>query len=112
MLILIKKKSFVSCTQGILYYIFYIIITLLYKFWKILGVQYVGFVMIAFGVADVLGSYGFGYVIKYVGRIPCFIVAALINYASIGVMLFWKPNSESMFILYLIAVLWGLGDAV
>ena len=61
--------------------------------------------MICFGISDVIGSYGFGYVIKFTGRIPCFFIAAIFNLISITVMIYWTPNSESMLILYLIAVL-------
>ena len=50
--------------------------------------------------------------IKYTGRVPVFIFAALINYVCICIMIVWKPNDESSMVLYLIAILWGLGDAV
>jgi predicted MFS family arabinose efflux permease len=76
------------------------------------GVNQVGLVMICFGVADTLGSYGFGYAIKYIGRIPCFLVAAGLNYLSLGLLIFWQPSLESSYVLYIIAVLWGLADAV
>ena len=42
--------------------------------------------MICCGVSGTLGSYFFGYVTKYVGRIPCLVLAALMNYATITVM--------------------------
>jgi len=50
------------------------------------GVNYVGLVIICCGVSDALGSYLFGYVIEKFGRIPCFVLAALMNYATITVM--------------------------
>lgn len=84
-------KSFVSCVRG---------------------VDNVGLVMICYGVADVLGSYGFGYAIKYVGRIPIFLFAALSNYAIILAMIFWEPSEATSYSLFLMAVAWGLSDAV
>lgn len=39
--------------------------------------------MITYGVADTLGSYLFGYVIKYTGRLPIFILAATMNFGTI-----------------------------
>lgn len=27
-------------------------------------------------------------------------------------MILWKPNSESALVLYLVAILWGLGDSI
>ena len=76
------------------------------------GIENVGLVMISYGIADTFGSYGFGYVIKYIGRIPCFLIAAVLNYATILLMFLWVPTPESTYVLYLIAVLWGLADAV
>ena len=68
--------------------------------------------MICFGVADTLGSYFFGFLTKFVGRIPIFICAAVLNYVTIMIMLFWVPTAETKFLLYIIAILWGLSDAV
>jgi predicted MFS family arabinose efflux permease len=68
--------------------------------------------MICYGVSDTIGSYGFGYIIKYLGRIPCFVTAACLNLIAILIMLFWKATPDNTFVLYLIAVIWGLGDAV
>lgn len=68
--------------------------------------------MICFGVADTFGSYGFGWIIKYVGRIPCFVTAAMLNYGTILLMFLWVPTLDNTYVLYIIAVLWGLADAV
>ena len=68
--------------------------------------------MICYGVVDTFGSYGFGYLSKLIGRFPCFIVAAILNYVAILIMLFWIPTLENKYILYLIAIMWGLSDAV
>lgn len=68
--------------------------------------------MICYGVADVGGSYGFGYVIKYVGRIPCFLIASVFNYTAMGLMIFYQPTEDNFYVLFIIAILWGLGDAV
>ena len=76
------------------------------------GVENVGLIMICYGVSDTIGSYGFGYVIKFIGRIPCFIIAAVLNYSTILLMIYWTPNEETSYILYIVAILWGLGDAV
>ena len=83
-------KSFVACAKG---------------------VDSVGFAMICFGLTDVLGSYLFGQMVKYVGRIPCFITGALINYAVIYLMLIWEVNLDEDYVFYLIPLFWGLADA-
>ena len=58
------------------------------------------------------GSYGFGYIIKYTGRIPVFVLASAINYICIIIMILWNPNNESALVLYIVAILWGLGDSI
>jgi predicted MFS family arabinose efflux permease len=68
--------------------------------------------MICYGIADVIGSYGFGFVVKYIGRLPCFVIAAVINYSMIFTMLFWTPNPQQYYVLFIIAAFWGLADAV
>ena len=68
--------------------------------------------MISLGVADTIGSYLFGFIVKYAGRVPCFLIAAVINYSMICVMIFWQPNEGQTYMLFVIPIFWGLGDAV
>lgn len=56
------------------------------------GVHVVGRVLIVFGICDALASALSGILIKWVGRIPIFIVGACINYGVILVMLLWQPS--------------------
>jgi hypothetical protein len=69
-------------------------------------------ILIAFGICDSIGSFSFGQLVKYVGRWPCFLIAAVINYALIITMFLWKPSENQMAVLFIIAGLWGLADAV
>ena len=69
--------------------------------------------MICFGVADACSSYFFGRLVKFTGRIPCFLVGALINYLMIVLMLNWNVNALNKhhdYIFYLIPALWGVAD--
>ncbi|CAF2035479.1 unnamed protein product [Rotaria magnacalcarata] len=84
-------KGFVSCT---------------------LNAKYVGLVLIAYGVCDSIGSFSFGQLVKYVGRWPCFAIAGLINYSLIITMFIWKPSEDQIAVLFVLAGLWGLADAV
>ncbi|CAF0739698.1 unnamed protein product [Rotaria sordida] len=84
-------KGFVSCT---------------------LNAKYVGLVLIAYGICDSIGSFSFGQLVKYVGRWPCFVIAALINYSLIITMFIWKPSDDQIVVLFVLAGLWGLADAV
>jgi predicted MFS family arabinose efflux permease len=83
-------KSFVACSHG---------------------VNYVGLTMICYGITDTIGSYGFGLIAKYVGRIPCFVIPICLNYAMLILMLTWVPRQDDAYILFIIAGCWGLADA-
>jgi predicted MFS family arabinose efflux permease len=83
-------RSFVTCTKGI---------------------NYVGYTMICYGVTDVIGSYLFGSLAKYLGRITCIMIGAVLNFSMIFLMLFWQPNNEQIYVLFIIPVCWGLADA-
>ena len=89
-----------------------------------------GRVLILFGVCDALASVGFGFVIKKTGRIPIFILGAIINVTVLIVMLTWAPEREKVYgkldkfykmtcnsdnyftVVYILAALWGIGDAI
>ena len=77
-----------------------------------LNAKYVGLILIAYGICDSIGSFGFGQLVKYIGRWPCFVLAALINYSLIITMFLWKPSEDQIAVLFIIAGLWGLADAV
>jgi len=77
-----------------------------------MNAKYVGLVLIAYGVCDSIGSLSFGQLVKYIGRWPCFVIAAIINYSLIITMLLWKPSENQLAVLFILAGLWGLADAV
>jgi len=74
--------------------------------------SYVGLVMVCNGIFQALSSYVFGRLVKYTGRIFVFIVAALINYSMIILMFLWDPKQSQMVLLFVIAGLWGIADAI
>lgn len=77
-----------------------------------LNAKYVGLVLIAYGICDSIGSITFGQLVKFVGRWPCFLIASLINYGLIIAMMIWKPSEDRIAVLFVLAGLWGLADAV
>ncbi|KAK7500310.1 hypothetical protein BaRGS_00008533 [Batillaria attramentaria] len=84
-------KSYISCTLGI---------------WNI------GYVMICYGVVDAICSFAFGRLVQYVGHIPFFILATLVHGGLQIALLLWAPDQDQVVIFYVIAALWGMGDAV
>ncbi|OWF34739.1 protein unc-93 homolog A-like [Mizuhopecten yessoensis] len=84
-------KSFISCTLGI---------------WN------VGYVMICYGVVDAICSFTFGRLVQYVGHIPFFILAFLVHGGTLITLLLWQPDPDRVYLFYIFAALWGMGDAV
>ncbi|XP_053380264.1 protein unc-93 homolog A-like [Mercenaria mercenaria] len=84
-------RSFISCSMGV---------------WN------VGYVMIAYGVADAACSLIIGRLVKYTGFLPWFILAFILHGGTLITLLMWKPNPDYPILFYLFAVLWGIGDAV
>ncbi|CAH1778626.1 unnamed protein product [Owenia fusiformis] len=77
-----------------------------------LGIYMVGFTIICFGVANSLCSYIFGQLMKYIGRIPFFVLAALLNYGVQIAWLLWRPDPNQLVVFFVFAALWGVSDAV
>ena len=79
------------------------------------GVHIVGRVLICYGVCDAISSVSFGFVIKVVGRVPIFILGALINLSCVIVMFYWTPTHDpwsGLPVVFVLAALWGVGDAI
>merc|ERR1712025_941966 len=76
------------------------------------GVHIVGRVLILFGICDALASIGFGFIIKKIGRLPIFILGALLNLLVLFVMLSWTPTGSTQYVVFILAALWGIGDAI
>lgn len=73
--------------------------------------RYVGLIMVCNGICYVSSSYLFGWLAKYIGRIGCFVAAAILNYAMILLMYYWEPNNHQMIVLFVIAGIWAIADA-
>ncbi|XP_071087105.1 protein unc-93 homolog A-like [Haliotis cracherodii] len=77
-----------------------------------LGIHYVGYIMICYGVVDAFCSFLFGQLVKSVGHIPFFVLAFVLHGSCQIVFLLWDPDSNSLYVFYVIAGFWGMGDAV
>ncbi|XP_072033725.1 protein unc-93 homolog A-like [Amphiura filiformis] len=77
-----------------------------------IGVAWVGYIMICFGVTDALCSFLSGRVEKYTGRIPLFALGALVHVALVIVMVVWEPSAGQKPVFFVLAAFWGLGDAI
>ncbi|CAF1059694.1 unnamed protein product [Rotaria sordida] len=77
----------------------------------LVGIRFIGLVLMCNGICQAMSSYIFGGLVKYIGRLGCFIIATLLNYATIILMYLWEPNADQIYILFIIAGLWGVAAA-
>ncbi|CAF4929431.1 unnamed protein product [Rotaria sp. Silwood1] len=76
------------------------------------GIQYIGLVMMVYGIAASIFSIIVGYVGKFHRRSLIFVIASIVCYGSLITMLLWKPYSSQMYVLYILAILQGLASAI
>jgi MFS family permease len=76
------------------------------------GVHNVGYVLICYGAVDAILSISFGPVVRRFGRVPVYTLGAFINVAMVGTMLWWKPDPDTPYVLFIIGACWGASDAV
>ena len=76
------------------------------------GVGWVGYVMICYGVTDALCSFLAGRLVKHVGRVTLFTFGAVMQMALIFTLVFWVPSKDQLVVLFIIAACWGTADAV
>nr|BAM20565.1 similar to CG4928 [Papilio polytes] len=77
-----------------------------------IGTGTVGFVMMTYGVADAIGCVVTGYIAKVTGRLPLLCTAAIVQAGLFVSILTWRPHPSEEYVLYVIAILWGLCDSV
>ncbi|XP_077203679.1 protein unc-93 homolog A [Paroedura picta] len=78
----------------------------------VLGIKFVGYVMICFSATNSLFSMLFGKISQFTGRKALFALAAIIHLACIITLLLWKPRLENPAVFFIIPALWGISDAV
>ncbi|XP_065830642.1 protein unc-93 homolog A-like isoform X2 [Oscarella lobularis] len=76
-----------------------------------LGITLIGYVIIVYGIVDAVTSFLCGRLAKHVGRLPIILSGATLNLALILFLLFWS-RSPNRAILFSVAALWGIVDAV
>ncbi|XP_030052350.1 protein unc-93 homolog A [Microcaecilia unicolor] len=78
----------------------------------VLGIQFVGYVMICFAATNAVCSVLFGKLSQYTGRIALFALAAATNIACIAALLLWKPHHDQLAVFFVFPALWGMADAI
>ncbi|XP_069463345.1 protein unc-93 homolog A-like [Ambystoma mexicanum] len=78
----------------------------------VLGLKFVGYVLICFGVSNSVCCMFFGKISQYTGRIAIFVTGAGVHAACIIALLLWKPNTDQFAVFFILSALWGIADAV
>ncbi|XP_055630034.1 UNC93-like protein [Toxorhynchites rutilus septentrionalis] len=76
-----------------------------------LGISYIGYAMISFGLANAVAAAVTPYITKVIGRFPMIIATALFHLALIVFMLLWKPTDQ-YYAYSIIVACWGLADGI
>ncbi|XP_075978023.1 UNC93-like protein [Anticarsia gemmatalis] len=76
------------------------------------GTGTVGYVMMTYGVSDAVGCFITGYMAKVFGRLPLIICALCVHGGLFVTLLWWRPHVGDDYIMFIIAMLWGLCDSV
>ncbi|ESO90997.1 hypothetical protein LOTGIDRAFT_163509 [Lottia gigantea] len=77
-----------------------------------IGIWNVGYIAICYGIVDAICCFTFGRLVQYVGHIPFFALAAVLHGSVQVTLLLWLPDPDMIYIYYILAGLWGMGDAV
>lgn len=84
-------KSFVTCT---------------------VGVHYIGFVMVCYGVTAPLSICIFSWISKKSYRSVSYVIGLAAHMSILITMLCWKPTPDDLVILYVMSAVWGVGYGV
>ncbi|KXJ84175.1 hypothetical protein RP20_CCG018066 [Aedes albopictus] len=76
-----------------------------------LGIRYIGYAMISFGLANAFAAAVTPSITKAIGRFPMIIATAIFHLALIVFMLLWKPTTD-YYAYSIIVACWGLADGV
>ena len=77
-----------------------------------IGVKWVGYVLICYGVTDACCSLLSGQVEQWTGRVAQFGLGALVHVSLVITMVVWEPNEDQLPVFFVLAAFWGMGDAI
>lgn len=78
------------------------------------GVEWVGYTNMCFGVFVTLSSWVIGHTHEWIGDVTIYTVGFVVNLIGAIWMLLWQPsgNASEFWYFFAIPALWGVGDAV
>lgn len=77
-----------------------------------IGVSWVGYAMICYGITDVIFCYVGGKLNRLVGRVALYTGAFTVQSALVLTLILWSPSPDSLAPFFIIPALWGMCDAV
>ncbi|GIY34334.1 protein unc-93 homolog A, partial [Caerostris darwini] len=76
------------------------------------GISQVGHVTICYGVVSAVMDCSVGFLVKWITRIPVFILAASSHLMMFVVLLLWRPHSDNYFLYFVLSGIYGIGASV
>ncbi|OWF56669.1 Protein unc-93-like A [Mizuhopecten yessoensis] len=77
-----------------------------------LGVEWVGYTMICFGLTNTIASPLNGVLAKWLGRPTLYLFATLLNAGFLVLLRVWTPTDHDMGLFFIIPGAWAIGDAI
>ena len=75
------------------------------------GVKWVGFSLMSYGVSSTIGSFATGKLLSYIPRYVMMVLNLLLMLALLIFLLVWN-REPSYVVVFLVPILWGICDAV
>lgn len=76
------------------------------------GISQVGHVTICYGVVSAVMDCSSGFLVKYLTRMPVFIMAAASHFLMFVTLLLWSPNSTNYSLYFILSGVYGIGASV
>lgn len=78
----------------------------------IIGIEYVGYWFVCFGLVAALGSLILSYLVKFTGRIAIVLTSILTTLALFIFYIFWKPTENSFIKIFSLSIVHGIIEAI
>ncbi|XP_015917447.1 UNC93-like protein [Parasteatoda tepidariorum] len=76
------------------------------------GISQVGYVTICYGVVCAVMDCSLGFMVKYLTRMPVFLLAAASHFAMMLTLLLWRPDANNFNLYFILSGVYGIGASV
>lgn len=76
-----------------------------------LSIKWIGYILLTFGLSAAIFSPIFGSAMQFTGRMPIVLLGAVAHFSIFFYSIFWEPHSDDKIKYFIIAAIFGMGDA-